>query len=95
MPRGVLLPRSGDAPDVSVGRGLKAENIYGYFTENRHTDFEHAETGAPLLKAQRPEFEMWSQGLHARSGVACAACHMPYQRVGAVKISDHHVRSRC
>ncbi|GMV98837.1 MAG: hypothetical protein AMXMBFR83_31850 [Phycisphaerae bacterium] len=36
---------------------------------------------------------MWNQGVHARSGVACADCHMPYQRVGAMKISDHHVRS--
>jgi nitrite reductase (cytochrome c-552) len=36
---------------------------------------------------------MWSQGIHARSGVACADCHMPYQREGAMKISDHHVQS--
>ena len=50
-------------------------------------------TGAPVLKAQHPEFEMWNQGIHARSGVACADCHMPYERVGAQKVSDHHVRS--
>jgi nitrite reductase (cytochrome c-552) len=49
--------------------------------------------GAPALKAQHPEFEMWSQGIHSRSGVACADCHMPYHRVGAHKVSDHHVRS--
>jgi nitrite reductase (cytochrome c-552) len=36
---------------------------------------------------------MWSQGIHARSGVTCADCHMPYKREGALKISDHHVRS--
>jgi nitrite reductase (cytochrome c-552) len=36
---------------------------------------------------------MWSQGIHARSGVACADCHMPYTREGAIKVSDHHVRS--
>ena len=36
---------------------------------------------------------MWNQGIHARSGVACADCHMPYKRDGALKISDHHVRS--
>jgi nitrite reductase (cytochrome c-552) len=46
-----------------------------------------------VLKAQHPEFEMWNQGIHARSGVACADCHMPYVRVGAQKVSDHHVRS--
>jgi nitrite reductase (cytochrome c-552) len=36
---------------------------------------------------------MWSQGIHARAGVACADCHMPYQRQGALKVSDHWVRS--
>jgi nitrite reductase (cytochrome c-552) len=36
---------------------------------------------------------MWSQGVHARMGVTCADCHMPYQRLGAVKVSSHHVRS--
>src|SRR5882672_9386436 len=39
------------------------------------------------------EFEVWSQGVHARAGVACADCHMPYERVGATKVSDHWVRS--
>src|SRR5690606_31186465 len=24
---------------------------------------------------------------------SCADCHMPYERIGAMKISDHHVRS--
>ncbi len=56
-------------------------------------DYEHKETGARILKAQHPEFELWSQGIHARSGVACADCHMPYMRDGATKISDHWVRS--
>jgi len=36
---------------------------------------------------------MWSTGLHAASGVACADCHMPYVREGSVKVSDHWVRS--
>jgi len=74
-------------------KGLKVENILEYYEEIQFRDWTHAETGAEALKAQHPEFEMWSQGIHARSGVACADCHMPYQRVGALKISDHHVRS--
>ena len=45
-----------------------------------------------LLK-DSPEFETWSQGIHARSGVACADCHMPYMREGSLKIRDHNVRS--
>ena len=47
----------------------------------------------PVLKAQHPEFEVWSQGVHARAGVACADCHMPYKREGAMKVSEHWVRS--
>jgi nitrite reductase (cytochrome c-552) len=73
--------------------GLKVENIQAYYDEAKFKDWSHAETGAPVLKAQHPEFEMWNQGVHARSGVACADCHMPYKREGALKISDHHVRS--
>lgn len=60
---------------------------------SRFLDYRHAETGAPILKAQHPEFELWSQGIHARSGVSCADCHMPYMRDGASKVSDHWVRS--
>jgi nitrite reductase (cytochrome c-552) len=73
--------------------GLKVEEIEAYYDEIGFSDWTHAETGAGVLKAQHPEFEMWSQGIHARSGVACADCHMPYVREGAMKISDHHVRS--
>jgi len=59
----------------------------------RFFDYKHKETGAEILKVQHPEFELWSQGIHARSGVACADCHMPYMREGSAKISDHWVRS--
>ncbi len=74
-------------------KGLKVEQIEDYYADGNFTDWPHKQSGAPLLKAQHPEFELWNQGIHARSGVACADCHMPYKRDGAVKISDHHVRS--
>jgi len=73
--------------------GFRVEQIYAYYDSVRQNDWVHALTGAGVLKAQHPEFEMWNQGVHARSGVACADCHMPYGRVGALKVSDHHVRS--
>jgi nitrite reductase (cytochrome c-552) len=73
--------------------GIKVEQMLAYYDEIGFKDWAHADTGAPALKAQHPEFEMWSQGIHARSGVACADCHMPYKREGAHKLSDHHVRS--
>jgi nitrite reductase (cytochrome c-552) len=81
------------------GKGLKVQQIEAYYDAykfsdgHRFYDWSHGETGAELLKAQHPEFEMWSQGTHARAGVACADCHMPYVREGAMKVSDHHVRS--
>jgi nitrite reductase (cytochrome c-552) len=74
-------------------KGLKVDDIVSYYDEVKFKDWTHSETGAPVLKAQHPEFEMWNQGIHSRSGVACADCHMPYKREGALKISDHHVRS--
>jgi nitrite reductase (cytochrome c-552) len=81
------------------GKGLKADQIEAYYDQykfpdgHRFFDWKHGETGAEVLKAQHPEFETWSQGIHARSGVSCADCHMPYMREGAMKVSDHHVRS--
>lgn len=74
-------------------KGLQVENILAYYDEQTFKDWTHADTGAEVLKAQHPEFELWNQGIHARSGVACADCHMPYIREGAQKISDHHVQS--
>jgi len=79
--------------------GLRVEQIESYYETYTFSDghafydWTHAETGADVLKAQHPEFETWSQGVHARSGVACADCHMPYKREGAMKVSDHWVRS--
>jgi nitrite reductase (cytochrome c-552) len=79
--------------------GLKVDQIEAYYDAytfsdgTRFMDWKHKVTGAEAIKVQHPEFELWSQGIHARSGVSCADCHMPYIREGAVKISDHHVRS--
>lgn len=73
--------------------GRRGDQILDYYNEIGFTDWVHADTGAPMLKAQHPEFETWSEGTHARAGVACADCHMPFMRKGAMKISDHHVRS--
>jgi nitrite reductase (cytochrome c-552) len=74
-------------------KGNRADQILAYYDESGFNDWEHKLTGAKALKAQHPEFEMWSQGIHSRAGVACADCHMPYIRIGALKISDHNVRS--
>ncbi|MEK7282015.1 MAG: ammonia-forming cytochrome c nitrite reductase subunit c552 [Chloroflexota bacterium] len=74
-------------------KGMNIDDIESYYDSYAFKDWTHKETGAPMIKIQHPEFEMWSSGLHARSGVACADCHMPYVRDGAVKVSDHWIRS--
>lgn len=79
--------------------GLKMEELEKTWEETTFPDggefydYKHGETGANVYKVQHPEFELWSQGIHARSGVSCSDCHMPYERVGAAKVSNHHVRS--
>lgn len=80
-------------------KGLRVEDAEVHWNEtilpngSRFYDYKHGETGAEILKAQHPEFELWAQGIHSRSGVSCSDCHMPYQRDGATKVSDHWVRS--
>ncbi|MCX7838061.1 MAG: ammonia-forming cytochrome c nitrite reductase subunit c552 [Anaerolineae bacterium] len=74
-------------------KGYTAEAIEAHYDEYGFRDWTHQETGAPMLKVQHPEFEVWSTGIHARSGVSCADCHMPYVREGALKVSDHWIRS--
>lgn len=86
--------------------GLKAEDLEKEWDETQFPgedgaegeggeffDYVHKETGTKVYKAQHPEFELWSQGIHARAGVSCSDCHMPYEKVGATKVSSHWVRS--
>lgn len=72
---------------------ITMDNIETYYEVVGFTDWQHAETNAPMVKMQHPEYELFSSSLHARAGVACADCHMPYIREGGLKISDHWIRS--
>ncbi|MBL8164093.1 MAG: ammonia-forming cytochrome c nitrite reductase subunit c552 [Anaerolineae bacterium] len=74
-------------------QGLTVDDIESHYDDYEFKDWTHAETGAPMLKMQHPEYELSSTGIHARSGVSCADCHMPFIREGGIKISDHWLRS--
>ena len=74
-------------------KGFNIDDIESFYEDIKFTDWKHKETNADMIKIQHPEFEMSSSGIHARSGVSCADCHMPYIREGAVKVSDHWLRS--
>ena len=74
--------------------GTKIENIVDYYNELDFKDWEHPQSGTPMLKAQHPEYEFFTaDSTHYKAGVACADCHMPYTRDGAAKFSNHNVQS--
>jgi len=74
--------------------GTKVEEILTYYEEIDFKDWEYPETGTPALKAQHPEYEVFTAGsTHYNAGVSCADCHMPYSHEGATKFSSHDVHS--
>lgn len=76
------------------GNGTRIEQIVSYYDEIDFSDWTYPGAGTPTLKAQHPEFETFTAGsTHYNAGVACADCHMPYTRDGAMKYSDHNIRS--
>ncbi|MBB5174796.1 ammonia-forming cytochrome c nitrite reductase subunit c552 [Texcoconibacillus texcoconensis] len=77
--------------------GLRVEDMWEYYetTAQEEHDFEgeweHSISGTTIVKAQHPEFEMWSYGPHGEAGVSCADCHMPYERgADKKKTTSHH-----
>lgn len=74
--------------------GTKIENIAEYYQELGFKDWDHPNSGAPMIKMQHPEYEFFTaDSTHFKAGVACADCHMPYTRDGAAKYSTHDVHS--
>ena len=74
--------------------GTTIDAIAQYYTDLGFKDWEHAESGAPMIKMQHPEYEFYTaESTHYSAGVSCADCHMPYTRDGAAKFSTHNVQS--
>jgi nitrite reductase (cytochrome c-552) len=74
--------------------GTRIENISKYYVDMGFKDWEHPQSGAPMIKMQHPEYEIYTaDSTHFKAGVACADCHMPYTRDGAAKFSTHDVHS--
>lgn len=75
-------------------KGTRVEDIEAYYIEQGFTDWTHPEDGAPVIKMQHPDYELFTAGsTHYNAGVSCADCHMPYTRDGSAKFSTHNVRS--
>lgn len=86
-------------------KGLNPDNMYEYYSATPNgfaMDWKHPDSEAGMLKAQHPDFEAWSGGVHGASGVSCADCHMPYMKEDGQKYTSHwvtspmrHVRQSC
>lgn len=74
-------------------KGTTVEDIEKYYDEYNFSDWTHSISKAPMLKAQHPDYEVWQLGIHAKRGLSCADCHMPYVSEGGIKFTDHHVKS--
>ena len=73
--------------------GFSAEEMLQYYDEIEFSDWTHALSRAPMLKAQHPGYEVFMTGIHFERGVSCADCHMPYHNEGGQKFTNHHMTS--
>ncbi len=73
--------------------GMRAEDIAYYFDQREFADWIHPLSRAPMIKAQHPDYEIFTTGIHYQRGVSCADCHMPYKTEGGMKFTDHKIQS--
>jgi len=73
--------------------GMNVENVEEYYDRIGFSDWTHALSKTPMLKAQHPDYEIYKTGVHATRGVSCADCHMPYISEGGQKYTNHHIQS--
>ncbi len=74
--------------------GTRVEDILQYENSVVFSDWTYPDTNMGLIKARHPDYELYTAGsTHFAAGVACADCHMPYVRDGAMKYSSHDVMS--
>ncbi|OHB67280.1 MAG: hypothetical protein A2Y77_07645 [Planctomycetes bacterium RBG_13_62_9] len=74
-------------------KGTTLDEMLAYYDELSFSDYTHAISGVPIIKAQHPDYELYLTGIHSFRSVSCADCHMPYRTEGGVKYTDHHVQS--
>ena len=76
--------------------GLSAAAAYAYYQGQPSGflgDFTQPDSSAMMLKAQHPDYEEYSAGVHAAAGVACADCHMGKVDDGGVIKTSHRIAS--
>lgn len=85
----------GDGKELTFpwDEGMTVEKMEEYYDKAEFSDWTHALSRAPMLKAQHPDYETFLMGPHAQRGLSCADCHMPYKSEGGIKFSDHQIMS--
>lgn len=73
--------------------GMTAEDMGRYFDKIGFADWIHPLSKAPMIKAQHPDYEVFTTGIHYQRGVSCSDCHMPYKTQGGMKFTDHQIQS--
>ncbi len=73
--------------------GMRAEDMAYYFDQREFADWIHPLSRAPMIKAQHPDYEVFTTGIHYQRGVSCSDCHMPYTTEGGMKFTDHKIQS--
>lgn len=73
--------------------GMTAEDMARYYDQREFADWIHPLSKAPMIKAQHPDYEVFTTGIHYQRGVSCADCHMPYKSEGGMKFTDHKIQS--
>jgi len=74
-------------------KGTTMEDMEAYYDNIQFSDWTHAISKAPMLKAQHPDYEIFKMGVHSQRGVSCADCHMPYKSEGGQKFTNHKLGS--
>ncbi|WP_198590899.1 ammonia-forming nitrite reductase cytochrome c552 subunit [Shewanella sp. 10N.286.52.C2] len=73
--------------------GTTVEEMEVYYDAINFSDWTHAVSKTPMLKAQHPGYETWQLGMHGKNNVSCTDCHMPRvaKENGKGKFTDHKV----
>ncbi|MBG6248340.1 ammonia-forming nitrite reductase cytochrome c552 subunit [Candidatus Symbiopectobacterium endolongispinus] len=72
--------------------GTKVEDMEKYYDAIAFSDWTNSLSRAPMIKAQHPEYETWSAGIHGKNNVTCIDCHMPKVKNAKGKLyTDHKI----
>ncbi|MFC0309612.1 ammonia-forming nitrite reductase cytochrome c552 subunit [Gallibacterium trehalosifermentans] len=85
---------AGDKKTVTFpwDNGLSVDQMQKYYDDLDFKDWTHSLSKAPMLKAQHPDFEIWTMGMHGKNGVTCVDCHMPkVQAADGQVYTDHNI----